>query len=95
VVRDDLPLDEQGSGATGKCFYPPTDPEELVNRFKSYPKATRMYNSLQEYVEDAAYREQGDPGAAEILLDETEIPEGQKKTTEERHELTIEKVAET
>ncbi|SFC67580.1 hypothetical protein SAMN05444422_11441 [Halobiforma haloterrestris] len=56
-----------------------------------------MYNSLQEYVEDAAdfYREQGDPGAAEILLDETEIPEGQKKTTEERHELIIEKVAET
>jgi hypothetical protein len=32
---------------------------------------------------------------AETLLDETEIPEGQKKTTEERHELIIEKVAET
>lgn len=92
-----MPLDEQGSGATGKCFYPPTDPEELVNRFKSYSKATRMYNGLQEYVEDAAdfYREQGDPGTAETLLDETEIPEGQKKTTEERHELIIEKVAET
>jgi len=41
------------------------------------------------------YREQGDPGTVKTLLDETEITEGQKKTTEERHELIIEKVAET
>ena len=56
-----------------------------------------MYNGLQEYVEDVAdfYREHGDPRTEETLLGETEILEGQKKTTKGRHELIIEKVAET
>lgn len=81
----------------GKCFYPPTDPEELVNRFKSYSKAGRMYNGLEEYLEDAAtfYREQGDPRTAETLLDETKLPEDQRMSTEERHEVIVKKVAET
>jgi len=79
----------------GKCFCPPTDPEELVNRFKSYSKSGRMYHGLQEYVEDAAdfYREQGSPSTAETLSNEVELPEHQKPV-EQRHELIKEKVQE-
>ena len=79
----------------GKCFYPPTDPEELVNRFNSFSKATRMYNGLREYVEDSAdfYREQGSPDKAETLLNEVELPERQRPV-EERHQVIVEKVTE-
>lgn len=78
------------------CAFPPTDPEELVDRFRSYPKSTRRYETLKEYVEDAAefYREQGDPGKAETLLNEVELPE-EERPTEERHQIIVEKVAET
>ena len=78
------------------CAFPPTDPEELVDRFKSYAKSTRRYEGLKEYVEDAAdfYREQGSPSKAETLLDEVELPETERPT-EERHQVIVEKVSET
>jgi hypothetical protein len=77
------------------CVFPPTDPEELVDRFKSYPKSTRRYEGLKDYVEDAAdfYRERGDPGKAETLLDEVELSESERPT-EEQHQVIVEKVAE-
>lgn len=77
------------------CAFPPTDPEELVNRFSSYTKSNRRYDGLKDYVEDAAdfYRGKGDPRTAETLLNETELPESERPT-EERHQVIIEKVAE-
>lgn len=77
------------------CAFPPTDPEELVNRFKSYSKSYRRYAGLKEYVEDAAdfYRERGDPSKAETLLDEVELPE-RERPVEARHQVIVEKVAE-
>lgn len=64
----------------GNCFFPPTNLEEPVNRFKSYFKATRMYNGLQEYVEHATdfYRELDSPETTEILLNEAKPPERQR-----------------
>jgi hypothetical protein len=46
-------------------------------------------------VEDAAdfYRERGDPGKAETLLDEVELSESERPT-EEQHQVIVEKVAE-
>lgn len=77
------------------CAFPPTDPEVLVERFKSYSKSTRRYDGLKDYVEDAAdfYRERGAPGKAETLLNEVELPE-RERPVEERHQVIVEKVAE-
>lgn len=80
----------------GECFCPPTDSQELVNRFRSYSKPGRMYHGLQEHVEDAAdfYGRQGSLSKPETLSNEVELPEYQKPV-EQRYELIKEEVAET
>lgn len=60
-VRDDLQVQ--------RVVFPPMDPDELRKRYTSSSKASRIYQSLGNYVEDVKqfYREQGDDRIVERL----------------------------
>ncbi|MFU1780266.1 hypothetical protein ACM16X_02670 [Haloarcula japonica] len=68
-VRDEFQVERE--------VYPPTDPEELVERYRGSSRATRMHGSLRGYVEKAKefYREKGRDTVADRLDAEVQFPD--------------------
>lgn len=74
-----------------KCFCPPTDPEVLVDRFKSSKKGSRLYESISGFTRQAKsfYRERGRDELVE-KLNEVDV---QTSTQEKVNSVVKQKVS--